>query len=283
VLLSMVASIGSAIALGMRYSRVFPTNLGLLGLFTAGESVIIGEIEKGGGREGRSLCSACFTLSLHLSLLPPSLPPSLLLPPTGLITSRYKADAVLLAALQTAAAVTGLSLFAFRKNQKYDLTAFGSVLFSGLLIMLMSSVFAFFFKVKIPEVVMGGFGALLFSVFLIYDTQRIVGGGATQLDDRDYVLGAMDLYLVGGEGGRERGRVGRNGSERAAVPIRSRNTYIFPPFPPSLPPSFLPRRRTSRASLFTCFESWLVRTGGSSSGETGTNTSRARKEREVKY
>jgi FtsH-binding integral membrane protein len=75
--------------------------------------------------------------------------------------------------------------------------------------MLMSSVFAFFFKVKIPEVVVGGFGALLFSVFLIYDTQRIVGGGATQLDDRDYVLGAMDLYLVGGrrrEGEREGGK-----------------------------------------------------------------------------
>lgn len=154
VLLSMLASIGSAIALGMRYSRVFPTNLGLLGLFTAGESVII-----------------------------------------GLITSRYRADAVLLAALQTATAVTGLSLFAFRKNPKYDLTAFGSALVSGLLILVMSSVFAFFLKVKVPEVVMGGFGALLFSLFLIYDTQRIVGGGATQMDDRDYVLGAMDLYL----------------------------------------------------------------------------------------
>ncbi|TFJ82655.1 hypothetical protein NSK_006079 [Nannochloropsis salina CCMP1776] len=154
VLLSVLASLGSAIALGMRYSRVFPTNLGLLSLFTAGESVLI-----------------------------------------GLLTTRYKADAVLLAALQTGAAVTGLSLFAFRKDSKYDLTAFGSSLFAGLLILLMSGVLAFFFKIRIPEVVMGGLGALLFSAFLVYDTQRIVGRGETQLDDRDYVLGAMDLYL----------------------------------------------------------------------------------------
>ena len=42
---------------------------------------------------------------------------------------------------------------------------------------------------------LGGFGALLFSVFLVYDTQRIVGGGETQLDDRDYCVGAMELYL----------------------------------------------------------------------------------------
>jgi len=46
VLLSVLASLGSAIALGMRYSRVFPTNLGLLSLFTAGESVLIGEYEE---------------------------------------------------------------------------------------------------------------------------------------------------------------------------------------------------------------------------------------------
>lgn len=137
-------------------------------------------------------------LSPHL-LSRPSLRSSLSSLVAGLITSRYRADAVLLAALQTATAVTGLSLFAFRKNPKYDLTAFGSALVSGLLILVMSSVFAFFLKVKVPEVVFGGFGALLFSLFLIYDTQRIVGGGATQMDDRDYVLGAMDLYLVGGK------------------------------------------------------------------------------------
>ena len=154
VILSMVVSLGSAVALGMRYSRIFPTNLGLLSLFTAGESVLI-----------------------------------------GLITSRYKADAVLLAALQTGAAVTGLSIFAFRKNKKYDLTAFGSTLFSGLLILFVSTLLATFFGIKLPDVVTGGFGALLFSAFLIYDTQRIVGGGETQLDDKDWVVGALDLYI----------------------------------------------------------------------------------------
>jgi len=140
--------------------------------------------------------------------------------------------------------------------------------------MLMSGVFAYFLKVKIPEVVMGGFGALLFSVFLIYDTQRIVGGGATQLDDRDYVLGAMDLYLVGGRG-REGGREGTFGDRmHAALSIKFALTS-----PPSLPPSLFLHHRTSRVFSSTCFGSWPVRTGGSSKGEARQDKGKATTEK----
>lgn len=180
---------------------------------------------------------------------------------TGLLTTRYKADAVLLAALQTGAAVTGLSLFAFRKDSKYDLTAFGSSLFAGLLILLMSGVLAFFFKIRIPEVVMGGLGALLFSAFLVYDTQRIVGRGETQLDDRDYVLGAMDLYLVGKRGGngwrdgrREETSTCLDGHEILNVAPASLSLHIFAH-------RLCTTHRTSPASSFISFVFLRTRMG----------------------
>ena len=42
------------------------------------------------------------------------------------------------------------------------------------------------------------FGALLFSVYIVYDTQRVVGGthqSQRQLDSRDWALGAITLYM----------------------------------------------------------------------------------------
>ena len=38
-------------------------------------------------------------------------------------------------------------------------------------------------------------GALLFSAFIVHDTQLIVGGKKRQFDTNDYVLGAMSLYM----------------------------------------------------------------------------------------
>jgi FtsH-binding integral membrane protein len=54
-----------------------------------------------------------------------------------------------------------------------------------------------FFKIPIPDAAIGGVGALLFSIFIIYDTQMIVGGKGKerQLGDKEYIRGAMELYL----------------------------------------------------------------------------------------
>jgi hypothetical protein len=38
-------------------------------------------------------------------------------------------------------------------------------------------------------------GALLFSAFIVHDTQLVVGGKKRQLNTSDYVLGAITLYL----------------------------------------------------------------------------------------
>jgi FtsH-binding integral membrane protein len=116
----------------------------------------------------------------------------------GLLASMHKASAVLLAAAQAGAVTLGLSLFALlNKNRKYDLTAFGSALGGTLLIFVISTILCTVFRFPLNEVMVGGFGATLFSLFLIYDLQRVVGGPGHehQLDDRDWVNGCVEIYL----------------------------------------------------------------------------------------
>lgn len=116
----------------------------------------------------------------------------------GLLASMHKASAVLLAAAQAGAVTLGLSMFALlNKNRKYDLTAFGGALAGMLLIFVISTILCTLFNFPLNEVLVGGFGAALFSLFLIYDLQRVVGGPTheRQLDDKDWVMGCMEIYL----------------------------------------------------------------------------------------
>lgn len=63
----------------------------------------------------------------------------------------------------------------------------------------------FFFSGKIWTIVISSFGVMVFAVYLIYDTQMVVGGAsgawgqgkerAMVLDIDMYVFAAMNLYL----------------------------------------------------------------------------------------
>ena len=102
---------------------------------------------------------------------------------------------VLMAACLTAAMVIGLTVYAIRTKQ--DFTICGAGLYICSLVFMTASFFA---------VVMGGptmslgisiFGVILFSVYLIHDTQMIVGGKHRQyqFDKESYILAAVVLYL----------------------------------------------------------------------------------------
>lgn len=86
------------------------------------------------------------------------------------ITSMFRVKSVLLAAAQTGVATLGLTAYAFQRNPKYDLTAFGGSLASALCIFASSVLLTTIFKVPVPDAAVGGVGALLFSIFLVYVT-----------------------------------------------------------------------------------------------------------------
>ncbi len=90
--------------------------------------------------------------------------------------------------LLTGIAFGGLSLFAI--NTKRDFTSLGKFLFIALIIMIVAGLINIFLGSPLLQTILAAAGALLFSVFILYDTQNIIQGNfATPTE------AAIALYL----------------------------------------------------------------------------------------
>mmetsp|Transcript_16811 Transcript_16811/g.43605 ORF Transcript_16811/g.43605 Transcript_16811/m.43605 type:complete len:246 (-) Transcript_16811:584-1321(-) len=112
----------------------------------------------------------------------------------GVISAAYDTQVVLLAFGLTCLITVGLTLFACQT--KWDFTMMGGVL-TGLLVCLIgaSLIMAFFPRTNVGTIAISSVGALLFSAYLIYDVQLLMGGRAQEYGPDDYVAVALSLYL----------------------------------------------------------------------------------------
>lgn len=92
----------------------------------------------------------------------------------GATAAAYTLPSVALAVAVTAGATGALAAYAQRA--KTDYTARGGALVSALSALLLTSVFALFVRSRAVEVVLAGFGAALFSAYLVWDVQLLLGG-----------------------------------------------------------------------------------------------------------
>ena len=90
--------------------------------------------------------------------------------------------------LMTAVAFGGLSTFAF--NTKRDFSTWGKFLFIVLIVLVVASLINIFTHRPMLHWAISGVGAILFSAFILYDTQMIIRG---EYDSP--VLAAVALYL----------------------------------------------------------------------------------------
>jgi len=94
---------------------------------------------------------------------------------------------------------TGITsvLTVYAAQTKFDFTAMGGYLLCGLFAILLTSVINMFFANSIIYSLVAGGGALVFSGFIVHDTQLIVGGNHRkyQYDVDDYVFAALSLYM----------------------------------------------------------------------------------------
>lgn len=115
----------------------------------------------------------------------------------GMVTSLYEQDAVLIAVALTAGITLVLTIFAMQT--KYDFTAWGGALSCFLFILIAFGIIMIFIPHdgnSILQVVYGAAGALLFSLYLIYDTQMMLGGSHKySISPEEYVFAALALYL----------------------------------------------------------------------------------------
>jgi FtsH-binding integral membrane protein len=100
---------------------------------------------------------------------------------------------VLMAATMTCAMTIGLTIYAC--TTKTDFTVFNSLLFVAALVLLLLGIFVMFTQNKVLHIIYCCLGVFIYSIYLIYDTQLLIGNKENALDVEDYILGAMMLYL----------------------------------------------------------------------------------------
>lgn len=94
----------------------------------------------------------------------------------------------------TAAVCLGLTLFAFQT--KWDFTVMGGVLFVAVIILMLFGIVSIFIRGKTMTLIYASLGALIFSVYLVYDTQLMMGGKHKySISPEEYIFAALNLYL----------------------------------------------------------------------------------------
>lgn len=112
----------------------------------------------------------------------------------GIIATQYESNQVLVAVGITCIICIGLTLFSFQT--KWDFTVMGGFLFVGLLVVFVFGIIVAFFPGSAANLVYSVCGALLFSLYLIYDTQLMIGGGHKySISPEEYIFAALNLYL----------------------------------------------------------------------------------------
>lgn len=102
---------------------------------------------------------------------------------------------VLLAVGITALICFSLTAFAFQT--KVDFTAMGGVLLILVIILMVAGIILMFVPaIKPIRILYASAGAFIFSLYLIYDTQMMMGGNHKySLSPEDYVFAALAIYL----------------------------------------------------------------------------------------
>jgi len=113
----------------------------------------------------------------------------------GVVTASYQADEVLIA-IGICAAVT-LALTAFAFQSKIDFTAWGGTLLAVLVVFsLFGFIMIFLPRDRTMYLVYACIGAVIFSLYIVFDTQMMLGGKHKySLSPEEYVFAALNLYL----------------------------------------------------------------------------------------
>ena len=109
------------------------------------------------------------------------------------VAAKYDPEVVIQAAVTTAGVTLGLTLFACCTSA--DFVLIGPILVLILAMALsMSMLFMFVFMFNKLHTFYCMMGVIIYSIYLIVDTQLIMGGKRYEIEIDDYILGAIILY-----------------------------------------------------------------------------------------
>lgn len=106
----------------------------------------------------------------------------------------YAPMEVFTAVLITAIVCLGLTLFALQT--KYDFTMLGGILVASVIILLFFGIAIMFVGGSLASTIYASISALIFSVYLVYDTQLMMGGNHRySISPEEYIFAALNLYI----------------------------------------------------------------------------------------
>jgi protein lifeguard len=113
----------------------------------------------------------------------------------GAISSYSGADAVIKAVACTLIITTGLTIYAWQT--KVDFTAMGGYMFAATVSLILVGLMCAIFRSQILMNIYAGLGCLIFSAYIVYDTQLIIGGShhTHSFEIDEYVFAALNLYI----------------------------------------------------------------------------------------
>ncbi|TPP65916.1 Transmembrane BAX inhibitor motif containing 1 [Fasciola gigantica] len=147
-----------------------------------------------GNNAKRSLISSIF-LSINYTVILQTLALSYM---TGCITAFHDTYIVLIALACTVALCLAITVFAIQT--RYDFTMCSGLIFAVSMVAFLTGIACIIVNFtlgrnRILQAVYAGIVLLLFSLLLVYHTQQIVGGRKHDLDEEEYVFGALQLYV----------------------------------------------------------------------------------------
>jgi modulator of FtsH protease len=107
---------------------------------------------------------------------------------SNVLKTPHGSEAVAMASFLTASVFVGLS--AYVHLTKKDFSAWGGMLFAGLLVVVVASLIGLFISSSAYQLTISAVSALVFCGYILYDTSRIVTGGET-----NYIIATLKLYL----------------------------------------------------------------------------------------
>ncbi|XP_046651109.1 protein lifeguard 1-like [Daphnia pulicaria] len=111
----------------------------------------------------------------------------------GAMSSTKRSEDVIIAVYICMAVCLALTNFAMQTE--WDFTNCGRILITGLIVLVIFGIVAVYIPGKVYDLVEASMGAILFSVYLVYNTQMAFGGKQLATSPEEYVLAANSIYV----------------------------------------------------------------------------------------
>ncbi|XP_071788310.1 protein lifeguard 1-like [Asterias amurensis] len=112
----------------------------------------------------------------------------------GIACGRYQTNTILIAAGITAIIVLALTVFAFQT--KIDFTMLSGLLFALLIGLMIFGIFAIIFRSRVLDIVYASVGAVIFAMYIVFDTQLLLGGKHKySISPEEYIFASLNLYI----------------------------------------------------------------------------------------